>query len=366
MKAKFHQSAVLALLLGLVSQVRPEPVPEPIGPYNVGARRLVIDFVNPDDPTAPNNISTEYMATIYYPTEDAPGAPSPYVEPELAQMYADVYDFNISHLTTTVRWHASFLPKPAGPTIIFSPGGWGPPTDGSSILLADLASQGYVVAALDHPYEQPFLRYPNGTGLAGLPINFQYTEEFVYALHAVRVREMVHFAGYWPELVRRMCAPFETKRLGAFGISFGGSASLDAALESDAIGAAINLDGSIFGRAAANEPDSDIKKPTLLLAFWNHSPSTDGSWADFVARQSGWWRNIMVNGTVHADWSDMTFWKIWGTSRPMGTIDGRRMVQIRSAYVTAFFDEHLRGEDSPLMDEPAAEWPEVLISHRHL
>jgi dienelactone hydrolase len=364
MQSKLYQGAALALLIGLIPHVRPEPVPEPTGPYNVGVRRFVVEFTNPEDPTSPNNVSSEYLATVYYPTEDAPGPPSAYLEPELAQMYADVYNFNVSHLTTTLRWHASFLPEKTGPTLIFTPGGWGPSTDGSRIMLSDLASQGYVVAALDHPYEQPFLRYPNGTGVVGLPINFQYPPGFPEALHAVRLRELLHFTRYWPELVHRMCAPFETERLGAFGVSFGGSVSLDAALESDAIVAAINQDGSIWGRAAANESTSDIQKPTLLLAFWNHSPDTDLSWAKFVERQSGWWRNIMVNGTVHADWTDMTFWKQWGTTRPMGTIDGRRMVKIRNAYVAAFFNEHMLGEDSPLMDEPAAEFPEVVISHR--
>ena len=37
------------------------------------------------------------------------------------------------------------------------------------------------------------------------------------------------------------------------------------------------------------------------------------------------------------------------------------MVDVRSTYVTAFFDEHLRGKESPLMDAPSEEWPEVTV-----
>jgi dienelactone hydrolase len=358
------QSLVWSFALGHLARLGcAEPIPKPSGEFNVGMRRFVVDFTNADDPTSPNNVSTGYLATIYYPTEDDPAPPAPYVEPELAQMYADAWEFNISHLTTTMRWNASFLPSKhnAGPTLVFGPGGWGPTTDGSRILLQDLASHGYTVAAIDHPYEQPFLRFPNGTGVVGLPVNLSSTIEFINAYHPVRIREMLHFVDYWPKLVKKLCAPFQKDNLGAFGISFGGSVALNVAIESDKIAAANNIDGSIFGPASANLSSSDAEMPVLLLGFDGHVAREDQSWNNFTTRQSGWWRGIYVEGTVHQDWSDMGFWKIWGTTRELGPIDGRRMVDVRSAYVRAFFDEHLRGEESLLMDGPVEEWPEVVV-----
>ena len=358
------RTLILGYTLGQLARLAStEPIPEPSGEFNVGMRRFVVDFTNPDDPTSPNNVSTGYLATIYYPTKDDPAPPAPYLEPELAQIYADVWDFDIAHLTTTMRWNASFLPgkHSAGPSLVFGPGGWGPPTDGFRILLSDLASHGYTVAAIDHPHEQPFLRFPDGTGLVGLPVNYSSDLEFIDAFHPVRVREMLHFVDYWPKLVKKLCAPFQTRKLGAFGVSFGGSVALNAAIESDNTAAAINLDGSIFGHAAANLSSSDAKKPTLLLGFEGHVASLDESWNNFTSRQSDWWRGIYVDGTVHQDWSDMSFWKIWGTTKELGPIDGRRMMDVRSTYTRAFFDEHLRGEESPLMDGPAEQWPEVVV-----
>ena len=354
------QATILGLAFWLVQQVNSEPIPEPSGKYNVGVRRVVVDFVNPDDPTSPNNVSTEYLATIYYPTGDAPAPAAQYLEPELAKMYADVWNFNISHLTTTNRWNASYSCN-VGPSIIFSPGGWGPSTDGFVILLSELASQGYVVAALDHPYEQPFVRFPNGTGITGLPITFSSTQEFRDTFHSVRLREMLHFIGYWPSLVAKLSAPFRTDKLGLIGHSFGGSVALNAASQSNDVSAVVNQDGSIFSVAASNTSAADVKKPSLLLGFELHSAASDRSWSNYTTQQTDWWRTIYVNGTVHQDWTDQTFWKLWGTTRPLGSINGRRMVDVRSAYVTAFFNEHLRGQESPLMDKASKDWPEVTV-----
>ena len=55
----------------------------------------------------------------------------------------------------------------------------------------------------------------------------------------------------------------------------------------------------------------------------------------------------------------MTFrtWSRVHRSRP-------RAVQVVNAYLLAFFDEHLKGEQSPLLDGPSPDYPEVSIEVR--
>jgi hypothetical protein len=48
-----------------------------------------------------------------------------------------------------------------------------------------------------------------------------------------------------------------------------------------------------------------------------------------------------------------------------GTIKGERMIQITSAYVRAFFDYYLMGQNSPLLTGPSAEFPEVSFEKSH-
>ncbi|KAK2031944.1 platelet-activating factor acetylhydrolase [Colletotrichum zoysiae] len=359
MKVQFDLSLKFHIWVLLAHIACGEQIPAPTGKYNVGAQRFVIPFLNGEDPVWPNGISTEYLATLYYPTADEKPYPKPYLEPELADLYAALWNFNISHLTSTVRWNASYLDEGTGPTLLFGPGGWGPPTDGNYIVISDLVSHGYVVAAFDHIFEQPFLRYPNGTGVYGLSPAFNnYTNEWVEKLHATRVKHQLHFIDHFPSLVADLKAPFKTDDYGAFGVSIGGSAALTVALESDAVAAAINVDGTIFGRLNSTS-DSDLKKPSLILGFQNHNANTDRTWNNYRAWQTGWWRLLSVDGTMHGDWSDRTIWKLFGTTRPLGPIDGNRMVNISRTFIKAFFDKNFLGTEQPLLDTPSADFPEV-------
>ncbi|KAK1957381.1 platelet-activating factor acetylhydrolase [Colletotrichum sublineola] len=359
MKVQLHLALKFHLWLFLAQIILGEQIPAPTGEHNVGAQRFVVPFLNEGDPVWPNGIATEYLVTLYYPTSDEKPCPKPYLETELTELYASLWGYNISHLTSTVRWNASYLDEGTGPTLLFGPGGWGPPTDGNYIVISDLVSHGYVVAAIDHIYEQPFVRYPNGTGVYGLsPAFSNYTNEWVEKLHATRVKQQLHFIDYFPSLVADLKAPFNTDKYGAFGVSLGGSAALNVALESDVVAAAINVDGTIFGRLNSTS-DSDLKKPSLILGFQNHNANTDRTWNNFRAWQTGWWRLLSVDGTTHGDWSDRTIWKIFGTTRPLGPIDGNRMVKISRTFIRAFLDKVLIGTEQPLLDTPSADFPEV-------
>lgn len=215
------------------------------------------------------------------------------------------------------------------------------------------------MAAFDHVYEQPFLRYPNGTGVYGIsPAFSNYTVAWLEELHATRVKHQLHFIDYFPSLVADLTAPFKTDNFGAFGVSVGGSAALTVALESDAVAAAINVDGTNLGRLNSTS-DSDLKKPSMILGFQNHNANSDRTWNNYRAWQTGWWRLFSVDGTTHSDWSDLTFWKIFGTTRSKGAIDGNRMVNISRTFIRAFFDKNLLGTEQPLLDTPSEDFPEV-------
>jgi hypothetical protein len=41
------------------------------------------------------------------------------------------------------------------------------------------------------------------------------------------------------------------------------------------------------------------------------------------------------------------------------------MTEITSAYTLAFFDKHLEGKDSPLLDGPFPDYPEVSLGIRN-
>src|SRR5207245_2749225 len=99
----------------------------------------------------------EVVAQTWYPTE-TPGPPVPYFEAQgRLPAYVDPFPALFYGDFDKVDTHASASPpvsaeRATWPVLLFLPG-WGSPREDYSALCADLASRGYVVVALSHPYE---------------------------------------------------------------------------------------------------------------------------------------------------------------------------------------------------------------------
>jgi hypothetical protein len=239
-----------------------------------------------------------------------------------------------------------------------------------TILLEQLASQGYAVVALDFPYEAAFVRYPNGTGITGAFVNADLAREFpekAFDLYEVRVRVGTHFIEFWPTLVNKFDLPFRVSSLGLFGQSFGGAGSFgvaDAIPDTSIVASALNLDGELFGDPASNVSSlADLSRPVLLIGQSIHYGSYDPTWDTFPMAQTGWWRTLFVAGADHLDFSDVAFWREFGGTLQVGnsTIDHIRMVNITREFVSAFFNQTILNQTQTILDHPGADWPEVTV-----
>jgi dienelactone hydrolase len=254
------------------------------------------------------------------------------------------------------------------PLVVYVPG-WGARCDDNKALLANLASHGFLVAAMDDVrHEAADAESSQDSAARNLAWNLDSPEQFVrfQELGAARVRLSV-------DRLMRMLDAIETdqdvlgrvvgageridvSRVGVIGYSFGGAVA-QAALEKDGrICAAVNLDGLHFG------PCAPPRKPYLVL----NSPTLPDS-ADLtasglarrhfailayrdLARQreysrSGSTTSLVIEGAGHADFSDGLHaadrWKTWrpwrraliAADKARGVIDG---------LVTSFFSVHLR------------------------
>ncbi|KAI8960791.1 hypothetical protein F5Y11DRAFT_328461 [Daldinia sp. FL1419] len=370
---------VVALLIALSISGTTEAVslPPPTGPYQVSIRKYAIDYYNDHDPVAPNNVSTAFLATIFYPTLQKPqGAPKPYLNAETAAFFEQNWHYSngtLSSITSSVQENAPFLePKSVSdgplhlPTILFGPGGGGPPVEGNTILLSELASHGYAIIGLDHPFEQPFIRYPNGTGVTG--IDLDNIDVDLVDIYNMRLNDnSVFLDRHLSELVRKFKLPLSTTKLGAFGYSLGGAAALGSLQGHGQIISGLNLDGTLIGSPASNSSAADERRPAFLIGSEGHGGvgQGDNTWVTFPQWQTGWQRKININGTTHHDFFDDTFWKTLeaGADPHAGPIDGLEQVRILNAYVKAFFDLTLLGKSSPILDGPSPEFPEVVFSN---
>src|ERR671938_113727 len=134
-------------------------LPRPAGQHLVGSevfrwtdpRRAEVLTADPQD-------RREVVAQAWYPTDVRQGQRVPYFEaqdrlPAMLDIYPSWFFNDFRQIDT----HAIMSPvlsdeRATWPVVLFSPG-WGASREDYTGLCADLASRGYVVVALTHPYE---------------------------------------------------------------------------------------------------------------------------------------------------------------------------------------------------------------------
>lgn len=272
----------LALLATATFAVPPAPrLPAPAGPHAVGSvtyRWFEAD--RPEPATADPDDRRGVVVQAWYPA--APGAggrKAPYIDglgrlPARVNLLPGFVLETYGRIDTHAVQGAPVSPARAQwPVVLFSPG-YGAPRAFYATLAADLASRGYVVLALDHPYEVAVTELADGRlatpierFLPNDPDRLQYMELRVRT-RVEDVRDVVDAAGAGRVLPGRL----DLSRFAAIGHSFGG-ATAALALAGDArLRAGADLDGMLYGGVESKS----LGRPFLVLesdrAVTGHPP----------------------------------------------------------------------------------------------
>ena len=259
---------ILLLSRPSAAQVQPS-FPKPSGPLDVG--RIEIDVTDAsreegftDDPSDKRRL----LVSLYYPAAvPADGKHAAYGTPELAAVWPF---FNEERRVWLSPGFAS-VPIADGrfPVLLFSPG-IGNLTLYYSSLLYEIASRGFVIAALWHPYGTEVVAFPDGTvlrsnragGMNGVPPGEQGAKlERLGAVWADDQRFVLDQLAAWNTQHSVLRGHLDLQRVGAFGHSLGGAAAAQAAYVDRRIDAAINMDGAMFGTVTTE----GSRVPFLLL-----------------------------------------------------------------------------------------------------
>jgi hypothetical protein len=139
------------------------------------------------------------------------------------------------------------------------------------------------------------------------------------------------------------------------------------------IRAGVNLDGQLIADdnpvVIAPVAEQGLDRPFLQVATPGHTRESDPSWAAFWTNQQGWRRELRLAGATHLGLSDHqvalpAVGRVMGLTADLlalalGSIDPARSVAAQRAYLTAFFDRHLRGRRGELLEQPSPWYPEV-------
>ncbi|WP_260195759.1 alpha/beta hydrolase family protein [Actinophytocola gossypii] len=344
-------------------------LPDPTGRHEVGVTSVYLNDTSRPDPWMSDVDSRELMVSLFYPTASTAGPVKKYLTP--AESRALLADGGITTVPpdalSTVRTNAVVDARPSGrprsrPLVVLSPGFKKPRATLSSIA-EDLASHGYVVAVVDHTYENVVTTFPDGR-VTDCAACGQYDLPFWRKLSRGRAADVSfvldELTGPHPRW--RGAHLIDPRHIAMGGHSVGGASTIDAMLADHRIRAGVDIDGTLD----APIPDSGLDRPFMFLGRANtYTPGTPGgaaeSWEQSWPRLTGWRRWLVVAGMEHASFTDIgVLAEQFGLDLGADT-GGDRGAAITRRYVRAFFDLHLRGERQPLLERPSSRFPEVSV-----
>lgn len=340
----------LALVAGLLTPAQaadPPHLPTPTGPHPIGTTSLYLKDESRQDPWVPEAGARELMVSLWYPATSRGTHRARYMtaeESELVLRGTGITDVPGDALSRTRTNAYTDVTPEAGrhPLVVLSPGfTW--PRSSLTALAEELASRGYVVAGIDHTYENFGMTFPDGRVVTCAACTLE-TDDFGTAAVESRARDISFVID---ELTsKRYVDPTE---IGLAGSSLGG-ASVAEAMETDPrVKAGANLDGTMF------KPVTEVSRPFLFFS----EDLCDPSWVRDWPHLTGWKRWLTITGSVHPSFTDYDM-----LAQQIGvdlgsSLAGTRSAEIVRAYVGDFFDQHLRGRSHP---RPAARYPEVKTS----
>lgn len=306
-------------------------LPVPSGPWGVGTALQTFDTDTPLKPPL--------IARLWYPTSrDVTGRRASY-------LYGDSRAPLRDRLVTGFVSSQSVIDAPIAaarfPIVVYAPGAGGRLVDNSS-LAQELASHGFVVAAIDDTHPAIAIDFSSNEAIRRTKVD----GERKVRLQADDILRLVDALQLLARSKGRFAGHLDLNRVGVFGFSFGGAVAAQAASLDSRIRAAVDLDGAVFGVAAAD----GLPKPFMLMtgARETENPFEAAFDRENVAaairgmeRHGGYL--VTIAGTEHYNFSDAAV--LPSVRRTgLGSIDGRRGERIIAHYVLAFFNRWIGGE----------------------
>jgi predicted dienelactone hydrolase len=335
-------------------------LPAPTGKQPVGTTSLYVKDTSRPDPWVPSVPYRELMVSMFYPATSAHGPKAQYMTPtESRLLLEDGGITNLpSDLLSTVRTNSVKDARPAGrphslPLVVLSPGHSKPRATLTS-MAEDLASHGYLVAVVDHTYENVAQTFPDGRVTTCVTCEMEKDESDWIRLNQGRAKDVSFVLDQllptWPRI--------DQDRIVFGGHSAGGASSIAGLLSDPRLKAGFDIDGSTYD----DIPESGQPKPFLFLGraeqYTPGSGNPADTWEKTWAGLTGWKQWLLVDGAKHVSFTDVGI-LLDQAGIPSADIEAVRAQAIVRTYVRAFLDLHLYGKTQPLLDEPSAAYPEV-------
>lgn len=313
--------------------------------------------------------------------------------------------FLLSHLGRIETQSLVDAPVAPGshPVLVFSHGLFAGYAGQNTALMQALASHGYVIFAIEHAHwglysrfsdvsvatvAQPRAAYRKAMA-ARVPGAHEIERRFAQDVPAAEMRAMLkRFVALTPlqtafyregealwvadqrfvlDTVARLDSGdprfrgrLDSERIGVLGMSFGGAVAMRTCSVDERCRAGLNMDG--FHEIAIEMDPIDV--PFMYMDSSEHSLGMEAHASLIPMLHDGRAYLARVEDAEHFNYSDlMLFSPLFRWVGQLGPIDDDRMFGLTSACVLAFFDAHLRGKPSSLLQGAVDLYPEIRFVH---
>jgi predicted dienelactone hydrolase len=356
------------------------------GSYPVGTVSRHLTDIQRFDPYAPTpGTRRELMVQIWYPATKVEGLPHAKYRDGRQYDWRDAY---LSLVQTRSYWDAPLVSDQARfPVLLFT----GPLNRYQNTFeTEELASHGFIVVGVDHPYDSDMVVFPDGRGVHSRKENtflvFDSSEEYRKSAEEVEYDLQVRLADFlfvvdqlevWNRAggSDRFSGHLDLNKIGAFGHSFGGAVVSEACRKDPRLRAGINIDGWMFGEVRTK----GVPKPFFFMSDCtprptadqlNRSKNTIDKWQFYRKVEEGYEEiersiaqyggsYLQVPGLEHMNFSDFSLHSRLKMRTGAGTIDVRRAHEIVNRLSLAFFQKYLLGDSQVSLRAVAAAYPEA-------
>ena len=366
---------VIAVLIGsLALLMEPVPtLPAPSGEFAVASQVFHWrDGSRTETSTADEGDLREVVVQAWYPSDGSGERPTDYAGTDASVTLMDGVPKAVFEGYHDIETHSTDLSAVSGtrakwPVLLFSPG-LGVARQSYTALSEEIASRGYVVVAMSHPYDSPASQLLDGEVVNMGDASGRGAKEDQISVRAVDssfVLDQLHDLAT-KEPSSPLNGHLDLDRVGIFGHSFGGATAVQAIENDHRFAAGLNIDGSLF-----RDDIPELERPFLWLA----SGGAGGSVADRDSLLDGLRAGgglVTIEDSVHMSFSDYSAYftpvgrQIVGRL-PMigfGTLSTADMAPMTADVVAGFFGPILGGAHNGDLVRVAERYPSVTLNRR--
>jgi len=359
LKTLIYIALLLLVMEGITFYVK-RTLPDPTGPYAVG--RSIFRWVytsRPEVMTDDPEDFREVMAMIWYPAVPNTGMETGYV-PDLSSISTvmaqsdelrnwEVAGLRFIHLNE--RLDATPLREDDPyPVVLFSPGN-GTNIEFYASIAGEIASHGYIILGINHPYDVPAVKLSNGIVAPYNKDQWLLTaeEHQKYTAERIKVRrdDLLFVLDKLIMENSNEKSPFEglfdLDAVAAAGHSIGGITASEACNADSRFKACLNFDGIQMGGPFSTEPYALApEQPFLFLT--KETQFNPKFIQSFESTTESYW--VVVRGASHDSFTDGPLLR-----SALSPLPGKAgyYLNLIERYALAFLDKTLKGQSNGLL-----------------